>query len=246
VAARLEDGELVLELRPTEETLHHGIVRASVLSFVIDVVAGIPSIKTPTCGRSPRTCLFECVRSRPERIDATNAILRQGRRSATCLVELKTDQGAPIATGAIGFARVLAGPPILQAERAGRAGPLIFRDLVTLDRPLREEAGIQVIDAAEGIARSKSPGPAQSGRDPPGRDGGAAAEAPPRISWRPFRIIVRGDRSRPPLPPEAQVGPVRTRSVLLGPVPTHRPGRARRYLHRRDHHLVYATAVDVS
>jgi hypothetical protein len=42
VTARFEDGRLVLELRPQEEALHRRIVRASVLAFVVDVVAGIP------------------------------------------------------------------------------------------------------------------------------------------------------------------------------------------------------------
>jgi hypothetical protein len=47
VTARFADGALVLELRPREETLQHGVVRASVLSFVIDVVAGIPLDQDP-------------------------------------------------------------------------------------------------------------------------------------------------------------------------------------------------------
>ena len=47
VSTRLEAGELVLELRPQPETLHHGMVRASVLSFVIDVAAGIPLDQDP-------------------------------------------------------------------------------------------------------------------------------------------------------------------------------------------------------
>ena len=107
VAARIDDGDLVLELTPQRETLHRGVVRASVLSFVIDVVAGIPldqdaGVWTLTSDMSVRMRPMPA----PERIDATNTILRQGRRTATCLVELTTDRGAPIATGAIGFAKV--------------------------------------------------------------------------------------------------------------------------------------------
>ncbi len=107
VAARFVDGELVLELTPQEEALQHGIVRASVLSFVVDVVAGIPldqdaSVWTLTTDMSVRMRPVPA----PGRIDATSRIVRQGGRSATCLVELTTDDGAPIATGAIGFAKV--------------------------------------------------------------------------------------------------------------------------------------------
>jgi len=43
VTARYEDGELVLDLAPRPETLHHGVVRASVLSFLVDAAAGIPN-----------------------------------------------------------------------------------------------------------------------------------------------------------------------------------------------------------
>src|ERR1700689_4620964 len=104
VAARFEDGQLVIELVPQEETLHHGVVRASVLSFIIDVVAGIPldqdaDVWTLTSDMSVRMRPLPA----PERIDATNTILRQGRRTGACLVELRTDKGAPIAIGAIGF-----------------------------------------------------------------------------------------------------------------------------------------------
>jgi hypothetical protein len=41
VAARFEDGALTLHLDPGPETLHHGVVRASVLSFMIDAAAVI-------------------------------------------------------------------------------------------------------------------------------------------------------------------------------------------------------------
>src|ERR1700689_3528404 len=107
VAARFEDGQLVIELVPQEETLHHGVVRASVLSFVIDVVAGIPldqdaGVWTLTSDMSVRMRPMLA----PLRVDATGTILRQGRRSATSLVELRNDEGNPIATGAISFTKV--------------------------------------------------------------------------------------------------------------------------------------------
>ena len=41
VTARFEDGSLELDLVPRPEVLHHGIVRASVISYVVDALAGI-------------------------------------------------------------------------------------------------------------------------------------------------------------------------------------------------------------
>lgn len=155
VTARYEADELILELRPQEETQHHGVVRASVLAFVIDVVAGIPldqdaGVWTLTSDMSVRMRLVPA----PERIDGTNTILRQGRRSATCLAELRTIEGEPIATGAIGFTKIPRKPtdPPKPNVQLGQI-PSIFRHPATLARPLRDEAGIQVIDAAEGIVQ---------------------------------------------------------------------------------------------
>ena len=47
VTPRIEDGELVLDLTPRPEVLHHGVVRASVLSFAIDAVAGHTGRRRP-------------------------------------------------------------------------------------------------------------------------------------------------------------------------------------------------------
>jgi acyl-coenzyme A thioesterase PaaI-like protein len=155
VSARLDDGTLVLELIPTAGTLHHGIVRASVLAFVIDVVAGIPldqdaGMWTLT---SDMTVRMRPVPA-PERIIATGTILRQGRRSATSRVDLVTDQGAPIATGAIGFARVprRPGEPPKPTVPVGQT-PGLFRNPPTLAGMLRQEAGIEVIDAEAGVVQ---------------------------------------------------------------------------------------------
>ena len=41
VSARLRDGELLLELTPQPHILRHGVVRASMVSFLVDGVAGI-------------------------------------------------------------------------------------------------------------------------------------------------------------------------------------------------------------
>jgi acyl-coenzyme A thioesterase PaaI-like protein len=223
VAARFEDGRLVLELRPQEEALYHGIVRASVLAFVIDVVAGIPldqdaDMWTLTSDMSVRMRPLPA----PERIDATSTILRQGRRSATSLVEMRTGGGAPIATGAIGFVKTprKATDPPKPSVSLGQT-PLLFRDSTTLARPLREEAGIQVIDAAEGIVQVEV---TPDLRNPAGTLQGAMvallaeAAAEDLVTTRFESSFVVTDLDLRYLR-KAQVGPVRTRSRLLGTGP---------------------------
>lgn len=223
VTARIESDELILELRPQEETSHHGIIRASVLSFVIDVVAGIPldqdaGVWTLTSDMSVRMRPMLA----PRRVDATGTILRQGRRSATSLVELKTDKGSPIATGAISFSKVprkVTDPPKPNVP-IGQI-PSMFRDVSTLDRPLREAAGIEVIDAAEGVVQvDVTPGL----RNPAGTLQGAMvalvaeAAAEELLATRfGIPIVVTGLDLR--YLRKAEVGPVRTRSKLLGSEP---------------------------
>jgi acyl-coenzyme A thioesterase PaaI-like protein len=223
VGVRFEDERLVLELRPQEETRHHGIIRASVLSFVIDVVAGIPldqeaDMWTLTSDMSVRMRPLPA----PERIDATSTILRQGRRSATSLVELSTDDGAPIATGAIGFVKTprRATDPPKPNVSLGQT-PLIFRNSAMLTRPLREEAGIQVIDAAEGIVQVEV---TPDLRNPAGTLQGAMvallaeAAAEDLVATRFGSAFVVTDLDLRYLR-KAEVGPVRTRSRLLGTGP---------------------------
>jgi acyl-coenzyme A thioesterase PaaI-like protein len=251
VAARFKDGELILELTPQSETLHHGMVRASVLSFVIDVVAGVPLDQdggawTLTSDMSVRMRPMAA----PARIDAVGTVLRQGRRSATCLVELSTDGGEPVATGAIGFAKIprLPTDPPKPNVPLGQT-PLIFRDSTTLARPLREEAGIQMIDPVEGIVQVEI---TPELRNPAGTLQGAMValvaeaasedlmearfEGPYVVTDLDLRYLRK-----------TELGPVRTRSRLLGTGP-----EASVQIELIDTSsdkittLVYARAVDVS
>jgi acyl-coenzyme A thioesterase PaaI-like protein len=223
VTARFEDGELILELTPQQETLHHGMVRASVLAFVIDVAAGIPldqdaDVWTLTSDMSVRMRPMPA----PDRIDATSKILRQGRRSATSLVELRTDDGTPIATGAIGFVNIprKATDPPKPNVPPGKI-PAIFRDSTTLARPLREEAGIEVIYAAAGVVQVEVT-PAL--RNPAGTLQGAmvallaeaAAEELITTRFESPVVVTSLDLRYLRM---AQVGPVRTRCRLLGTSP---------------------------
>jgi len=153
VTARMDDGRFRLDLVPQPETMHHGLVRASVLAYVVDAVAGISvdddrEVWTLTTDLS--------VRSRPvpapERVSATATVVRRGRRSATLLVELIAPDGALVATGAAGFATI-------PRKDTDPPKPFVTPELVvdlfgrepTITSPLREEAGVEVLDAAAGV-----------------------------------------------------------------------------------------------
>jgi acyl-coenzyme A thioesterase PaaI-like protein len=214
------DGDLTLHLSPQPETLHHGVVRASVLSFLIDAAAGFevdddPSVWTLTSDMS--------VRMRPQpapsRISAATTILRRGRRSVTSTVELTTDDGTPIASGAIGFAKVArrdSDPPkpVVTPEQAA----LLFQGMTTITRPLREEAGIEVVDAAAGVVQVLV---TPELRNPAGTLQGAMvallaeAAAEDLVSTRFESPVVVTEIDLRYLA-QAHVGPVRTRSRLLG------------------------------
>lgn len=153
-SAHLEDGEFTLQLLPQTGTLHLGILRASVISFAVDVVAGI------LIDRDPDAWAFTTdmsIRMRPvqasDRLVARNTVLREGRRSVTCSVSVTSlSDGSQVASGALGFARVPRKPEdppkvTLSPEQA----PAHFTEFAGLNGPLRDEAGIQVIDAAQGI-----------------------------------------------------------------------------------------------
>ena len=153
VVAELHDGEFSLQLRPRAEVLRHGAVRASVLALMVDVVAGIvldddPDAWMLTSDMSVRMRPLPA----PDFITTRSTILRRGRRSATAVVDLVTGEGAPVATGAIGFARVPRRetdppkPPV-PPERV----TTIFDGSSFLTRPLRDEAGIAVLDPTTGV-----------------------------------------------------------------------------------------------
>lgn len=223
VTVRFEDGESTFELTPQPEVLHHGIVRASALAFLIDVAAGIPidqdqDMWALTSDMSVRMRPVPA----PRRIDAATRILRRGRRSATSLVELTSDQGAPIATAAIGFVNIprRATDPPKPAVGPERVAS-IFRHGATLDRPLREEAGIEVIDARHGVVQVEV---TPQLRNPAGTLQGAMvallaeSAAEELVTTRFESPVVVSDLDIRYLG-QAQVGPVRTRSRLLGTGP---------------------------
>jgi acyl-coenzyme A thioesterase PaaI-like protein len=222
VTARFEDGRLELDLAPVPELLHHGLLRASVVSYVVDALAGISvdgdeRVWTLTTDMSIRMRPVPA----PTAVSATHTILRRGRRSVTSTVEV-TGDGQPFATGAIGFAHIPrqeSDPPkpVVPVEDAPRL--FVVRDPLT--RPLREEAGIEVIDAAEGVVQVEL---TPELLNPAGTLQGAmvalVAEtaAEDLIATRFGSPVVVTDLDLRYLA-QTQAGPVRTRSRLLGTGP---------------------------
>jgi acyl-coenzyme A thioesterase PaaI-like protein len=153
VVAEYCDGEFELALRPRPEVLRQGAVRASVLSYMIDVVAGIvldddPDFWSLTSDMSVRMRPLPA----PDYIRTRSTILRRGRRSATAAVDLITGDGELVATGAIGFVRVPrreTDPPKPSVSPEGFAA--VIDGSKGLSQPLREAAGIVVLDAGHGV-----------------------------------------------------------------------------------------------
>ncbi|HKY15425.1 MAG TPA: hypothetical protein VJM33_10920 [Microthrixaceae bacterium] len=150
---RVTDGELFLEIEPHPALLHHGVIRASVLSYLVDCVAGIP------LDRDPDAWAFTTdmtVRTRPIEVHgvvtAKFRLLREGRRSATGAVDLVCENGELLGVGAIGFARVPrreGDPPKIHLSVEEILEHFDASTVVT--QPLRDAAGIEVVDAGTGV-----------------------------------------------------------------------------------------------
>lgn len=150
--ARFEAGRLLIDTEPHPTTLHHGLLRTSVLAFAVDAVAGISVDEDPDawCLTTDMSLRMRALPP-PGLLTATSTVLRQGRRSVTCKVEVTAADGTRFGTGAVGFAKVPRREgdppkPSLTAEQA----PSVLRDLGALSLPVRDEAGIEVLDAAAG------------------------------------------------------------------------------------------------
>jgi acyl-coenzyme A thioesterase PaaI-like protein len=152
VVAEIYDGEFRLGLHPRPELLRHGALRASIVAFLVDVAAGVvldddPDAWTLTSDMSVRMRPLPA----PDFVSTRTTILRPGRRSAVAMVDVVSGDGEPVATGAIGFTRVQRRDtdPVKPPASPGRMSTM-FDGSRTLDRPLREEAGIVVIDPIAG------------------------------------------------------------------------------------------------
>jgi len=223
VTASFADGDLVLALEPHPQVMVHGVVRISVLSFLVDAVAGIV-IDDDMDEWALTSDMSVRMRPRPAPgpIVATGRVVRRGRRSVTSMVELTSDGGEPVATGAIGFVKIPRRDtdppkPRMSPEKAAS----LFGGLGTLAGPLRQEAGIEVVDASTGEMQMEV---TPQLRNPAGTLQGAMvallAEAATEdlVSTRFDSPVVVTDLDLRYLA-QAQAGPVRSRCRLLGTGP---------------------------
>jgi acyl-coenzyme A thioesterase PaaI-like protein len=223
VVAEVRDGDFRLRLQPRAELLHNGALRASVIAFMIDVVAGVVLDDDPDAWMLTSDM---SVRMRPRRAPAflstRSTILRRGRRSAAAVVDLVSDEDEPVATGAIGFARVerrQTDPP--KPPSSSQRISAMFDGSRTLVRPLREEAGIVVLDPTSGVLEM----PVTPGlRNPAGTLQGAmvalfaeaAAEEMASARFDMAAVVTELDLR---YLAQTQEGPVRSTCTLLGDGP---------------------------
>ena len=209
------------DIRP--EVLHHGFVRLSVLTYLVDVSAGVtldtdPAAWTFTTDLSLRMQLA----APPRTLSASTTILRQGRRSAHGLVEVVDDDQRLVAAGAIGFAHVPRKPddppkPQVSPDMLARR----FRGDQRLSSPLRDEAGIIPVDPAQGVVeipvRPEVSNPAGTLQ---GAMVALVAEAAAEdllgsVAGEPVVVVELDIRYLA----QANIGPVRTQARLLGAGP---------------------------
>jgi acyl-coenzyme A thioesterase PaaI-like protein len=144
---------LVLRVHPVPTTCRLGSIRTSVVSFVVDAVAGIGIDTDPAAWQFTSDM---AVRVRPVPapawVDARATVLRAGRRSVTCEVWMTDAAGAPFGHGVLGFSRVERKPTDPPKVHVDAAQIAEHWDAVTpIDVPLAEAAGIRVVDATAGI-----------------------------------------------------------------------------------------------
>ena len=154
-SAWVRDGRFCVDAVPSPEVLHHGVLRTSVLAFVVDVVAGVAVDSDPdawmlTTDMSVRALPVPA----PARVAGEARLLRQGGRSTSSVVDLVSETGTVVGWGAVGFARVVRResdspkPPYTIDDIAGH-----MAERRHLAVPLREAAGIEVVDAGEGVVQ---------------------------------------------------------------------------------------------
>jgi acyl-coenzyme A thioesterase PaaI-like protein len=223
--ALVDERGLVVEIRDIQpEILRSGVVRLSVLTFLVDVSAGVtldtdPNAWTFTTDLSLRMT----ARRDPGTLTATTDLLRQGRRSAHGLVEVRDSRDGLVAAGAIGFARV-------PRKANDPPKPIVSPDLIArnfsgagrLSVPLRDEAGIQALDPAAGIVEMPvtpevcNPAGTVQGTMVAQVAESAAEDLVGSLAGEPVVVTELDIRYLAP----ANVGPVRTECRLLGTQPS--------------------------
>jgi acyl-coenzyme A thioesterase PaaI-like protein len=223
VTASRVDGQLVMRATPVPETSRLGSIRVSVLSYVVDALAGIGVDSDPEAWTFTSDMTL---RMRPAGgaayIEGRATTLRGGRRSATCEVHLVDDTGAPALYSVLGFTRVTRRPGDPQKlEFDADAAAKVWGAAPPIDVPLRDAAGIQVIDGPAGVVEVElvpdllNPAGALQGAMVALVAESAAEEATSARRGEPTRICDLDVRYLH----QARVGPIRTETEWLGDGP---------------------------
>lgn len=147
------DGMVHGRLEVVPSILVHGAVSTTAIAYLVDVVAGMaldtdPDVWIFTSEMSVRLATT----ATPALVTGGPAVLRDGRRSGTVAVPMIDEHGAEFALGLASFAKVARreGDPVKPMpdlstldESWGLVQPL--------DRPVRDAAGLRVIDPARGV-----------------------------------------------------------------------------------------------
>ncbi len=149
----LVDGALHGRLEVVPSVLVHGVVSATAVAYLVDIVAGMaldsdPGLWIFTSEMSVRLATT----ATPTVVTGGPEIMRDGRRSGTVAVPMFAEDGSQFALGIASFAKVALrdGDPVKPMpdlskldESWGRVRPL--------DVPVREATGLRVLDAASGV-----------------------------------------------------------------------------------------------
>ena len=220
-SAELRDGIMHGDIRSLPATSVHGAIRVSAVVFLVDAVAGIavdtdPEMWSFTSDLSVRLPAVAA----PERILGWADVRRAGRRSATVAVPLTLPSGEDLGLGLVGFARLPrrdTDPPKPDIDRMGLAE--VWSRVTPLDVPLREAAGVRVLDAATGeVELALAPGLL----NPAGALQGAMVALVAEVAAEELTSAALGS---PQVVTDIDVrylsqarqGPIRSRARLIGP-----------------------------
>ncbi len=221
--AHLDGDRLRFDLTTQPEILVHGVIRASVLAYLVDAAAGISVDEDPDVWTLTTDLTLRMVPvAAPELVESTTTIVRRGRRSVTITFEVTEPGGGTIAAGAIGFAslpRRDGDPP--KPMVTNEVASQMFTGRSRLTEPLREAAAIEVLDPDAGVVQVMVTPELQN---PAGTLQGAMVALLAEVAAE----ELAGSRTDQPVVvtdldlrylAQTTEGPVRTRSRLLGTKP---------------------------
>ncbi len=223
VSARVTGDGFALRVTPIAATCRNGSIRASVLSYAMDVVAGIAvdGDEGTWTFTSDMVVRMNPVPA-PPHLDAIGTVLRQGARSSTCEARLVDDRGALVGYGTLGFARVARRPgdPVKHmVDPRQRADA--WAAIPPIEVGLPEAAGVKVVDGAAGVVEVAV---VDELRNPAGTIQGAMVALVAEVA---AEEMISARLGRPALVcdldirflAQGRVGPIRTSAEWLGDTP---------------------------